>query len=144
MTLRLVDSTFLDEDQMEPHWPAIIECLKKYCARFADEETVPHILSDVSQGDRRMWLVLDEEDKVVLVPITAIETHGATGMKQLLLAECGGARLKEAMPLLDQIEQWAKNEHDALRARFIARKGWTGYLEPLGYKAKAIVFEKEL
>ena len=57
-----------------------------------------------------MWLVLDEEDKVVLVPITAIETCDATGIKQLLLAECGGSRLKEAMPLLADIEQWAKHE----------------------------------
>ena len=142
--LKLVDSTQWTAEQMEPHWPAIVACLEKYCARFPMEETPQHIMHDVMNGNRQMWLVLDEDDNVVLVPITAIETHDATGMAQLLLAECGGSRLKEAMPLLADIEQWAKENHSAGRARFIARKGWTGYLEPLGYKAKAIIFEKEL
>lgn len=142
--LRLIDSTHWDEAQIAPHWPEIIACLEKYCARFAREETPQHMLAEVAKGDRRMWLVLDENDKVVLVPITEIETLCATGLKQLLCAEIGGSRLKEAMPLLAEIEQWAKENHAAERARFVARKGWTPLLEPLGYKAKAIIFEKEL
>jgi hypothetical protein len=144
MTLKLVDSTNLDPTQMAPHWPNILACIEKYCDRFGEEETPEHVIGEVAKGNRRMWLVLDEEDKVVLVPITSIETLDATGLKQLLLAECGGTRLKEAMPLLGQIEDWARQEHGAERARFIARKGWTDYLTPLGYKATAIVFDKEL
>ena len=142
--LTLLDSSHLSAEQIAPYWADILLCLQKYCDRFPLEETPQNILGEVMRGDRQMWLVLDENDHVVLVPITAIETHNATGMKQLLLAECGGSRLKEAMSLLTDIEQWAKETHAAERARFIARKGWTGYLEPLGYKAKAIVFEKEL
>lgn len=144
MTLRLIDSTTMSLDDIEPHWPAIVACLKKYCDRFPFEETVKNILEDVMSGDRKMWLVLDEQDQVVLVPITAIETMSATGFSQLLLAECGGSRLKEAMVLLADIEQWAKDNHQACRARFVARKGWRDYLEPLGYRAKAIIYEKEL
>lgn len=142
--LKLIDSTSLTEEQMQPHWPDILACLQKYCDRYPDEETPQNMVNDVMKGDRRMWLVLDEQDKVVLVPITGIETLNATGMTMLLLAECGGSRLKEAMPLLSQIEDWAKREHGAKQARFYARKGWTDYLVPLGYRPKAIVFEKEL
>jgi hypothetical protein len=144
MTLRLVDSTPLTYAEIDRHWPDITACIEKYCHRFHEEETPQHVLDEVAQGHRRMWLVLDENDKVVLVPITSIETIAGTGMKQLFLAECGGERLKEAMPLLREIEVWAKQEHGVERARFIARKGWTDYLIPLGYKARAIVFDKEL
>jgi len=144
MSLRLVDSTFMGLDEIQQYWDDIVVCVEKYCARFHDEETPENVISEVARGDRRMWLVMDEDDKVVLVPITAIETSTATGNKRLLLAECGGSRLKEAMPLLDEIEQWAKAEHGVKTARFFAREGWTDYLEPLGYKAKAIVFDKEL
>jgi hypothetical protein len=144
MTLKLVDSTYLTHEEIDPLWPDIVACIEKYCDRFRAEETTGHVLDEVATGQRRMWLVTDEDDKVVLVPITSIETVEATGMKQLLLAECGGSRLAEAMPLLAEIEQWAKQEHDVSRARFIARKGWTDYLQPLGYKPTAIVFDKEL
>jgi len=144
MTLKLIDSTYLTVQEISPHWPAIMACIEKYCARFNTEETPDHVLDEVATGQRRMWLVEDEEGRVVLVPITSIETIEGTGMKQLFLAECGGERLKEAMPLLAEIEQWAKQEHGVSRARFIARKGWTSYLEPLGYKSTAIVFDKEL
>lgn len=144
MSLTLVNSTNMTAEAMDPLWPDIVACLRKYCDRFPFEETPDNILRDVIEGDRQMWLVLDEEGKVVLVPITAIETMSATGAKQLLLAECGGTRLKEAMPLLEQIEEWARREHQAERARFVARKGWRDYLEPLGYQAKAVVYDKEL
>lgn len=144
MTLRLVDGTNLTLNEIMPLWPDIMACIAKYCERFEDEETPQHIIDQISYGLRRMWLVLNEEGKVVLVPITAIETIEGTGLKQLFLAECGGSRLKEAMPLLDEIEQWAKREHGVSRARFIARKGWTDYLQPLGYRPTAIVFDKEL
>jgi len=142
--LKLVDATNLNSEAIAPHWPNIMACLQKYCDRFPKEETPENMLEDVARGKRRMWLVLDEQDQVVLVPITGIETLNGTGMKMLLLAECAGARLKEAMPLLADIEHWATREHGARVARFYARKGWTPYLEPLGYKATAIVFEKEL
>ena len=142
--LTLIDSTSLSVEQIAPHWPNIVACLQKFCNRFPMEETPENIINEVMKGERQMWLVLDEEDKVVLVPITAIETLTASGIKQLLLAECGGSRLKEAMALLVDIEQWAKTNHHAERARFVARKGWRDYLEPLGYKAKAVVYEKEL
>lgn len=142
--LTLIDATHLTAEQIVPYWEDIIRCLRKYCDRFPEEETPENIVSEVMKGDRQMWLVLDEDNHVVLVPITAIETLTATNLKQILFAECGGSRLKEAMVLLADIENWAIREHGVNRARFIARKGWTGYLEPLGYRAKAIVFEKEL
>lgn len=141
--LKLTDSTHLGFDAIAPHWAEIIDCLQKYCDRYPQEETVSHMIEEIAKGNRRMWLVKDEDGKVVLVPITMIERLDHTGMTMLVLAECSGARLKEAMPLLADIEQWAKDEHHANRARFIGRKGWDRYLAPLGYREVSRIWEKE-
>jgi hypothetical protein len=143
MTLHLVDTTDMDITEFTAHWPDILACLQKYCERFPDEETVEHLMHEVATGDKRMWLILDENDRVVLVPVTAIQTMEATGIKQLFLAECAGSRLAEAMPLLYDIEDWARREHNIDRVRFVGRRGWSAYLMAQGYHQTAVIFEKE-
>lgn len=141
LTLRLTSS--MTAEEMAPHWPAIIECLEKYCRRF-DDETVSNIIKECARGKRQLWIVLDETGAVILTPITEIVTIDATGEKRLALAECGGSRLKECMPLLKEIEAWAAREHGAVKSGIVARKGWKPLLEPLGYKPKAVLWQKEL
>lgn len=143
MTLRIVDSTYMGLEEFAKYWPDTLACLTKYCERFPEEETVEHITHEIYSGDRRLWLILDEDDRVVLTPVTAIQTIEATGLKQLLLAECAGSRLEEAMPLLDTIEEWARREQGINRVRFIGRKGWSAYLQRQGYRQTAVIFEKE-
>lgn len=142
LTIRL--STTMTAEEMAPLWPSIVTCLEKYCARFSDQETVGHMLQQIMAGHRQLWLVQDEAGRVVLTPITEIVRNDATGKQYLLFAECGGERLREAMPLMREIEEWAKREHGVTEAQFIGRKGWTKLLEPLGYKPKAVIWEKSL
>lgn len=141
LSLRLTSS--MNAEEMAPLWPAIIECLEKYCRRF-DDETVSNIIKECAQGRRQLWIVQDDTGAVILAPITEIVTVNATGEKRLSLAEVGGSRLKECMPLLHGIEQWAAREHGAAKSGIIARKGWKPLLEPLGYKPKAVLWQKEL
>lgn len=140
LTIRL--TTTMTAEEMAPLWPGIVSCLEKYCARFSDEESVGHILEQCASGQRQLWLVQDETGRVILTPITEIVTIEATGKRQLLFAECGGERLREAMPLMREIEEWAKREHGITEAQFIGRKGWTKLLEPLGYRATAVIWRK--
>lgn len=143
MPLTLKNSSTMTADEMAPHWPDIFECLGKYCRRF-DDETVPNIIRECFEGKRTLWLVFDETGRVILAPITEIVTVNATGERRLALAEVGGTRLKESMSLLREIEEWAAREHGAVKVGIVARKGWKPLLEPLGYKAKAVLWQKEL
>jgi len=129
-------------EEMQPLWPDILACLEKYCARFKGE-TPQNIISECAKGKRQLWLCLDGE-KVVLTPITEIETITATGKKQLLLAEVGGSRLTECMPLLAEIEAWAKKVHGVETARLVGREGWKRILPEFGYAPTARIFEKRL
>lgn len=142
MTLTIRLSTTMTAEEMAPLWPGVVSCLERYCRRFSDEETVGHILEQCMKGQRQLWIVKDETGRVILTPITEIVTIDATGKKQLLLAEVGGERLRECMPLLAQIEAWAAREHGVTESQLVGRKGWKRMLEPIGYKPVAVIWRK--
>lgn len=139
----LRNTSNMSAEEMAPYWPGIVACLDTYCRRFSDEETTVNILKECAEGKRTLWLCLDG-DEVVLTPVTEIVTVNATGRKRLVLAEVGGSRLGECLPLLEQIEEWAKRVHGVAEAQLIGRKGWARLLPAYGYSEKAIVFEKRL
>ncbi|BCH22470.1 hypothetical protein [Mesorhizobium sp. L-8-3] len=142
LTIRL--STDMSVAEMTPLWPDVIACLERYCRRFGTYETVSNIVRECAQGRRQLWLVFDEAGQVILTPITEIVTIDATGKKQLLLAEVGGRRLRECMPLLKEIEEWAAREHGTTECQLVGRKGWKKLLEPLGYAEAAVIWRKGL
>ena len=146
LTLRLTIQ--MTADEMWPLWPDIIGCLERYCARFPDE-TVEGVISQCAAGRRQLWVVIDENGSVILTPITEIVKIDATGEFRLLLAQVGGKRLRECMPLLAEIEKWAAREYGAKESELIGRgrrgsSGWTRHLEPLGYEPVAVVYRKEI
>lgn len=141
LTIRL--TTHLSTDEMAPIWADIIACLEKYVDRFPDE-TVSNIIKQCANGRRQLWIIQDETGRVILTPITEITVDDATGAKTLVLAEVGGSRLRESMPLLAEIEDWAKREHGADKARLIGRDGWMRLLPRFGYQPEARIYSKGL
>jgi hypothetical protein len=145
MDIRLTSG--MSAEEMQPYWPDIVRCLETYCAKFP-EETVENIIAECAQGKRQLW-ICTENGRVVLTPITEIVTVNASGKKQLLLAEVGGSKLRKCMPLLAEIEAWAK-EQGAETSKLIGRStskatsGWTAHLLPCGYQPTAVVYEKRL
>lgn len=141
MKIRL--TTDMSADEMSPLWPDIIACLEKYVARFPDE-TISNILTQCATGRRQLWIIQDGIGRVVLTPITEITVDDATGARTLVLAEVGGSRLREAMKFLHDIEDWAKREHGAVKARLIGREGWMRLLPQYGYQPEARIYSKGL
>ncbi len=144
MTLSIRLSSSITADEMAPLWPDIVACLERYCRRFASYETISNIIKECTEGRRQLWLVSDETGRVVLTPVTEIVTIDATGKRQLLLAEVGGERLRDCMPLLKEIEEWAAREHNVTESQLVGRKGWKRLLEPLGYAEAAVIWRKGL
>ena len=141
VSIRLTST--MKPDEMAPLWPDIVSCLEKYVARFPDE-TVSNIIKQCAIGRRQLWIIQDETGSVILTPITEITVDDATGAKTLVLAEVGGSRLRESMPLLKEIEAWAKREHGAEKARLIGRDGWMRLLPRFGYQPEARIYSKGL
>lgn len=144
MSLRIDLTTGFSQEEMEPLWSSILECLERYVARFPTDETVQGILDQIVKGKRQLWIVRDETGRVILTPITEIVKIDTTGKTKLFLAEVGGERLAECMPLLSEIERWAKEKHGATESELIGRPGWKKMLEPLSYRLAAHVYTKAL
>jgi hypothetical protein len=60
--------------------------------------------------------------------------------KVCVVTVCGGSDMQRWLPLIDQIETYAKRE-GCVRARIYGRKGWLRVLE--GYEQKHIIMDKE-
>lgn len=143
MSLKLHLTKDMTVAQMQPLWPGIEWCLGKYVKRFGEEETIENIISECAQGIRDLWVVTDGEE-VILAAVTQIVTINATGLKRLVMAECGGKRYAECLTLLHEIEEWAKREHGADEATTLCRPGLVRFYEPYGFKTKAIAMSKRL
>lgn len=97
------------------------------------------ILDQLERGDRQLWVAVTHEARIVAAMLTQIliTRHGKT----FNLMRCGGSELKEWLPLLAQIEQYAKSVGcDSVLVT--GRLGWRGVLRD--YKVVSVTLEKRI
>jgi hypothetical protein len=118
-------------------WPHVSHLLKRACRRtklnaFEDIEV------DIFAGRSLLWIAWDG---------CAIEAAAATTLinseigKVCIITVCGGSDMKRWLPLIEQIESYARRE-DCARVRIYGRKGWLRVLN--GYAQKYVIMDKEL
>jgi hypothetical protein len=118
-------------------WPHVRHLLRAACCRtglnaFSDIE------ADIVSGRSLLWVVWDGQ---------AIEAAAATILirsevgKTCIITACGGSRMTRWLPLIAQIENYARNESCA-RVRIYGRKGWLRVLD--GYAQKHVIMDKDL
>jgi len=127
----------VDPKRIHEIWPHVGHLLKAACRRtelnaFADIEV------DILSGRSLLWLAWNGR---------AIEAAAATILinsdtaKVCVITVCGGRGMRRWLPLLSEIEAYAKREGCA-RMRFFGRKGWLRVLD--GYEHKHIIMDKDL
>lgn len=118
-------------------WPRVKEHLFS-AVRRTDLSHTEDIERDLMEGDGLLWLICDGK---------TIEAAGATLLvntdKHLvcLITALGGENMDKWLPLLSQIEDWARAEGAAL-VRIMGRPGWARVLK--GYEVSNVVLEKSL
>ena len=134
------DSTELvcvDPARVQEVWPHVRSLLREACRRtrlnaFGDIE------ADILAGRSLLWVAWNGR---------AIESAAATILinsesgKVCIITVCGGCDMKRWLPLIKQIESYARREGCA-RVRIYGRKGWLRVLD--GYAQKHIIMDKEL
>jgi hypothetical protein len=133
----------MTQEEIAPHWNDILACFEKYVERFPDHETVENMIGEVVTGKRQLWIVKDETGKVILTPITEINTL-PTGKRIITMCEIGGERLQDSLPMLCHIEQWAADTHGVTESQFPGRTGYRKLLGNYGYKEHTVLFTKPL
>jgi hypothetical protein len=127
----------VDPKRVGELWPHISPLLRAACRRtelnaFADIE------ADILAGRSLLWIAWNGQ---------AVEAAAATILinseigKVCIITACGGAAMKRWLPLIKEIENYARDE-GCTRVRIFGRKGWLRVLE--GFEAKHIIMDKEL
>lgn len=140
MSLSVHNATDWPADRMD--WPAILRALRTYCEPFPEDVTVESVLMDVARGHQTLWLVRDGGATVSVV-LVEVHTITATGWKRAVITGMGGERGVEALPLIAEIEQWARDQ-GANEIEVVGRVGWRRALAPYGYAEKVSILRKRL
>jgi hypothetical protein len=140
LTLSVHNVTDWSADQFD--WPNVMSALATYCEPFPEDVTVESVLMDVVHGKQTLWIVRDGgvTVSVVLVQIGRID---ATGWVRATITGYGGTKGIEALPLLAQIEDWARDQ-GANEIEVVGRVGWRRALAPQGYAEKVTILRKRL
>jgi hypothetical protein len=118
-------------------WPRVKEHLFS-AVRRTDLSHTEDIERDLMEGDGLLWLICDGN---------VIEAAGATLLVNTdqhmvcLITALGGENMDKWLPLLAQIEDWARAEGAAL-VRIMGRPGWARVLK--GYAVTNVVLERAL
>ena len=127
----------VDPKRVREIWPHVSSLLKQACRRtrlnaFSDIE------ADILAGRSLLWAAWNGR---------AIESAAATILinsesdKVCIITVCGGRDMNRWLPLIGQIENYARREGCA-RMRIYGRKGWLRVLD--GYEQKYVIMDKEL
>ena len=145
MSLSIRLSSTMTSAEMVPHGETITACLRRFVDRYADQITLESVWSDIVRGDVQLWLITDDETgAVVMVQLTEIIDNLATGRRVVRLLNTGGGRFFDALPLIDEIEAWARDVAKASEIEAVGRKAFVRVLEPRGYRFASVTVSKRL
>ncbi len=132
-----VELCCVDPKRIHEIWPVVAPLLRAACRRtqlnaFADIE------ADVICGRSLLWLAWNGHAVEAVATTILISTEIG---KVCIITACGGAGMKRWLPLIRQIESYARNEN-CRRVRIFGRKGWLRALA--GYEQRNVILDQEL
>ncbi|MGY3535417.1 hypothetical protein ACVISU_008185 [Bradyrhizobium sp. USDA 4452] len=133
----LADLICVPPQRVREIWPRVEAMLGRAVLR-TDLSHTADIFRDVLEGDGLLWLACDGE-KIEAAAITLLmrtDRHLVC-----LITALGGENRDRWVPLLEQIEDWARAE-GAKRMRLMGRVGWARVLK--NYHVSNIVMERAL
>jgi hypothetical protein len=143
--LRIENTHDWEQARMSDVLPSVLACIRRFVTEFPEELTEDYLISEVMLGRRQLWVVYDEADPntALLAVFTESKTYDATSVAFIEIVGIGGERIREALPLIDEIEEWAA-EQGAQNSMIIGRFGWIPLLKERGYQKKAVILKKPL
>ena len=132
-----VELVCVDPNRVDEVWPHVSPLLKAACYRtklnaFADIE------ADILSGRSLLWMAWN--GRTVESAAATILINSEIG-KVCIITVCGGSDMKRWLPLIDQIEAYAKRE-GCVRVRIYGRRGWLCVLD--GYAERHVIMDKDL
>lgn len=127
----------VDPGRVHEFWPHVAPLLKAACVRtelsaFADIE------ADICSGRSLLWIAWNGQGIDAAAATVLINTEIG---KVCIITVCGGRAMRRWLPLIAEIENYARDE-GCTRVRIFGRNGWLRVLE--GFEERHIIMDKEL
>lgn len=126
-------SLCVDPARINEIWPHVRDLIKRAFIRLP-LSSFEAAESDILEGRSLLWLAYEGH---------TIHAAALTNLYKdyCEIGACGGDNLKEFLPLIKDLERYARNE-GVPKMRITGRKGWGRLLK--SYKPRAVIFEKAL
>lgn len=127
----------VDPKQVDLIWPDVSHWIKRAMQR-GDLGRFDDVEADVLSGKALLWLawIWPEIEGAAVTQISRTEKS-----KVCTIVACGGERVSRWLPLIEKIEEYAKQQ-DCDRTQIFGRPGWVRLLPD--YRARAMVIERRL
>lgn len=126
-----------DPKQVDQIWPHVRLLLKEACRRTG-LSALSDIEADILAGRSLLWIAWNGREIEAAAATVLMNTENG---KVCIITACGGTNMKRWLPLIGQIENYARNEGCA-RVRIYGRKGWLRALD--GYRQQHVIMDKVL
>jgi hypothetical protein len=134
MTVQLVR---VPKQHVRQIWPLVSDLLHRAVKR-TDLAHTKDLEADVVDGNGVLWLAIDGDCIEAAATTLLVRTDRNL---VCVISACGGSNLENWLPLLAELEAWAKSE-GAAKVRIFGRVGWADVLQ--NYDVKNVVLERLL
>jgi hypothetical protein len=134
MTIELV---CVDPQRIHAIWPRVAHLIHGAVKRTNLSHTLD-IERDVLAGNGLLWLAWDGRAVKAAATTALINTDAE---KACIITACGGDDRRQWLPLLANIERYARDE-GCISIRIHGRKGWARVLD--GYRIQHVILRKDL
>ena len=123
-------------------WKDVDEILKRAVDTVKDKSEVIDILTGVYEGMYALWVVMNEDDKIIAAFTTRLIQYPRR--RALALDWVGGTQMKEwEDQLIDTMKRYG-NELGCSHLEGYGRKGWGRALKKYGFYPEYIAYRMEL
>ena len=134
--------SLVPKEAMGHVWKDVEGILDKAVDTIKDKSKVIDILIGIYEGIYVLWVVLDDEDKIVAAFTTRLIAYPRR--KALAVDWVGGTQMKEwEDQWVDTMKRYA-NELDCSHIEGYGRKGWGRELKKYGFYPEYIAYRMEL
>lgn len=142
LTYKVVDTSDWTAARLDPYWPEIFAAMMKLKAKLPDDISISILLVTWGTQRRKLWLILDENDRFKAFGMTEVEINLATGERLVTLKDLAGDGIIAAREeICAAFEAYADREGINDR-RIYGLPAWSRVTGPLGYEPHAMTLRK--
>jgi hypothetical protein len=141
--MKMLNAKDLSLEELKKFAPSIARCIDRIVESAPERLTGTWLLQEVDEGRQDLWLIMTENDDLVMVAFSHLQHYQATGYTFMKIIGLAGDKMEDAWPLLEEFEAFARSA-GAESIEIVGRPGWARCLKDHGYEHKSTNLSKSL